>query len=59
LRELLEDIIPEHSMLEDFEVTHDFPGLGVRTIRLNAQQVRSAGGMQPLILLAFAEVDEA
>ncbi len=53
LRELLEDVIPTRSTFENFEVTHDFPGMGVRTMRLNARQVRSAGGTRPLILLAF------
>src|SRR6185312_8264332 len=39
LRVLLEKIIPEHGEIKDHEVEHEFPGLGRRTIRLNARQV--------------------
>jgi PAS domain-containing protein len=37
LRLLLEKIIPEHGVMEDYEVEHDFPGVGHRTMRLNAR----------------------
>jgi len=37
LRELLEKIIPERSVFEDFEVEHDFPYIGVKTMLLNAR----------------------
>ena len=30
LRVLLEKIIPEHGVMEDYEVEHEFPGLGHR-----------------------------
>src|SRR6201991_2527432 len=39
LRVLLEKIIPEHRAMEDYEVEHQFPGLGHRTMYLNARQV--------------------
>src|ERR1017187_4863754 len=39
LRVLLEKIIPEHGVMEDYEVEHEFPGLGHRTMCLNARQV--------------------
>ena len=39
LRVLLEQIIPEHSVMEDYEVEHEFPGIGCRTMCLNARQV--------------------
>lgn len=39
LRTLLEEILPRHSVFTDFEVTHDFPGLGRRTILVHARQL--------------------
>ena len=39
LRVLLEKIIPEHGVMEDYEVEHKFPELGQRAICLNARQV--------------------
>jgi PAS domain-containing protein len=37
LRVLLETIIPERTAMDGFEVEHDFPGVGQRTMLLNAQ----------------------
>jgi two-component system CheB/CheR fusion protein len=54
LRELLENIIPTNKVLKDYEVTHDFPGLGRKTMLLNARQVDS----KQLILLAMEDVTE-
>src|SRR5207248_2967151 len=39
LRLLLEDILPRNSFFNDFEVVHDFPGLGRRTMLLNARRL--------------------
>jgi PAS domain-containing protein len=39
LRELLDEIIPQHGVMEDYEVEHEFPDLGHRRICLNARQV--------------------
>src|SRR4029453_880620 len=39
LRLLLETIIPKHVAMDGFEVEHDFPNLGRRTMLLNARQV--------------------
>src|ERR1700704_4954357 len=36
---LLEKIVPEHGVMEGYEVEHEFPGLGHRTMLLNARQV--------------------
>src|SRR6202040_2642238 len=38
LRLLLEKIIPEHGVMEGYEVEHEFPGLGHRSMYLNARQ---------------------
>jgi two-component sensor histidine kinase len=58
LRELLEKIIPEQGVMEGYEVEHEFPGLGHRTIRLNARQVFYEGGAGTTILLGIEDVTE-
>ena len=58
LRVLLEKIIPEHGVMEGYEVEHEFPGLGNRTMRLNARQVFYEGGAGTTILLGMEDVTE-
>ena len=56
LRVLLEKIIPEHGVMEGYEVDHDFPGLGHRTMWLNARQVFYKDGADTTILLGIEDV---
>jgi two-component sensor histidine kinase len=56
LRLLLENIIPEHGVMEDYEVEHEFPGIGLRMMRLNARQVFYEGGADTTILLGIEDV---
>lgn len=56
LRVRLETIIPEQSVMEEFEVEHDFPDLGRRSMLLNARQVSYKDGTSPKILLALTDV---
>jgi chemotaxis protein methyltransferase CheR len=56
LRLLLETIIPERTAMDGFEVDHDFPGLGQRTMLLNARKVLYATSADATILLAFTDV---
>ncbi len=58
LRVLLEKIIPEQGVMEGYEVEHEFPGLGPRTICLNARQVFYEGGAGTTILLGMEDVTE-
>jgi two-component sensor histidine kinase len=58
LRVLLEKIIPERGVMEGYEVEHEFPGLGSRTICLNARQVFYEGGAGTTILLGMEDVTE-
>ena len=58
LRVLLEKIIPEQGVMEGYEVEHEFPGLGLRTICLNARQVFYEGGAGTTILLGMEDVTE-
>jgi two-component sensor histidine kinase len=56
LRLLLEKIIPEHGVMEDYEVEEEFPAAGRRTICLNAREVFYEGGAEPTILLGMQDV---
>jgi chemotaxis protein methyltransferase CheR len=58
LRVLLEKIIPEKGVMEGYEVEHDFPGLGHRTMCLNARQVFYEGGADTTILLGMEDITE-
>lgn len=56
LRMLLENIVPEHGTMENYEVEHRFPEVGDRTMRLNARQVFYEGGAGATILLGIEDV---
>jgi chemotaxis protein methyltransferase CheR len=56
LRLLLETIIPEQASMDGFEVEHDFPGIGCRTMLLNARKVLYQDSPNTTILLAFSDV---
>jgi chemotaxis protein methyltransferase CheR len=58
LRVLLEKIIPEHGVMEDYVVEHEFPSLGHRTMCLNAREVSYSGGAGTTILLGIEDVTE-
>ena len=55
---LLGKIIPEHGTMEGYEVVHDFPGLGPRTMLLNARKVFYKAGVHTTILLGIEDVTE-
>jgi len=58
LRELLERILPAQTAFEGFEVKHNFPIIGERTMLLNGRQIRKRGGAEALILLAIEDITE-
>jgi two-component sensor histidine kinase len=58
LRALLEKILPEKGLMEGYEVEHEFPGLGFRTMCLNARQVSYTGGAGTTILLGIEDITE-
>jgi two-component system CheB/CheR fusion protein len=58
LRELLEEILPQQIVFNDYEVEHDFPDIGRRTMLLNAREVRRAEDEERLILLAIEAITE-
>ncbi|WP_211215677.1 hybrid sensor histidine kinase/response regulator [Geopsychrobacter electrodiphilus] len=58
LRELLENILPEKSAFDDYEVAHDFATIGRRIMLLNARQIEQAWGKERVILLAIEDITE-
>jgi two-component sensor histidine kinase len=56
LRLLLETIIPEKTAMDGFEVSHDFPTIGHRTMLLNARKVLYDHSSAITILLAFNDI---
>jgi two-component system CheB/CheR fusion protein len=54
LRELLEELVPQRTSVRDYQITHEFPGIGLRTMQLNAMRI--AWPAQELILLTIADV---
>ncbi len=56
LRELLEKIIPNNNSVDDFEVEHDFPGIGFKKTFLNAHRIPGEGNRPGMILLSMEDV---
>jgi two-component system, chemotaxis family, CheB/CheR fusion protein len=59
LRNLLERILPDNSVVVDFEVKHDFPGIGTKIMSVDARRIynREMQAVQ-LILLTIKDVTE-
>ena len=58
LRTLLEETIPKEIAVHDFEVEHDFPAIGPRSMLLNARRFPPEGEHPSLVLLAIEDVTE-
>jgi PAS domain S-box-containing protein len=56
LRVLLEEILPHHLVFYDYEVEHDFQGIGRKTILLNARQIFRKNIGSNIILLAMEDI---
>ncbi len=56
LRKLLGEILPKNTSFEDYEVEHDFPGIGKRRIILNARRLQLDDTQR--ILLAMEDITE-
>ncbi|KQR81636.1 hypothetical protein ASG35_04870 [Burkholderia sp. Leaf177] len=56
LKALLEEVLPEEQSVRNFSLTHDFPGLSLRTMRLNATRVDFPA--RALVLLTINDVTE-
>jgi two-component sensor histidine kinase len=58
LRMLLEEILPWHTVMDAYEVQHDFAGSGQRTMLLNAREVFTQNDDHALILLAIEDITD-
>jgi len=58
LRVLLEEILPQNTSFDGFELEHNFPTIGHRTMLLNARCVRFPEGRPTHILLGINDVTE-
>jgi len=56
LRDLFEDILPNDTVLNGYEVDHDFPGIGRKIILLNARQIFRKNIGSHIILLAMEDI---
>ena len=58
LRELLENILPQKTTFDNYEVEHDFVTIGRRIMLLNARQIERVLGKDKIILLAIEDITE-
>ena len=58
LRELLENILPEKTAFDGYEVEHNFATIGRRVMLLNARQIEQAMSKKRIILLAIEDITE-
>jgi len=58
LRRLLEEIVPQNSHFNGFEVDHEFPVIGRKTMLLNARRIYRQGKGTEMILLAIEDITE-
>jgi len=58
LRELLEDILPQKTTFENYEVEHDFATIGRHIMLLNARQIHRVLGKERIILLTIEDITE-
>ncbi len=56
LRRLLEDVLPDEAAFEGYEITHDFPGVGTKTMRLNGRKLYRPDNHTTMFLLALEDV---
>ena len=58
LRELLENILPQNSIFNDFEVEHNFEAIGQKIMHLNARRIHEDSKQTQMILLSIEDVTE-
>jgi len=56
LRELLKAILPGNKSFDNYEIEHEFPGIGRRKMLLNARRITREKDETELILLAMEDV---
>jgi two-component system, chemotaxis family, CheB/CheR fusion protein len=56
LRTLLEGILPHDRAMRDYEVSHTFPAIGMKTMLLNARRMAGDERREEMILLAIEDI---
>ena len=56
LRAMLEEVLSKHVPVVDFEVDHDFPMVGRKTMLLNARKIEDGHNDEPTMLLAIEDI---
>jgi two-component system CheB/CheR fusion protein len=59
LRKLLDRVLTTNTPVTGYRVTHDFPGLGAKTMLVNARKVPAMDHRSARLLLAFEDVTAA
>ncbi len=59
LIELLEEVLPEHRLVQNFSITHEFPKIGRKTMLVSGRRIEDIVGQHsPLILLTIQDITE-
>ncbi|MGJ0484691.1 MAG: sensor histidine kinase [Methylomicrobium sp.] len=58
LRQLLADELPKKHRVEAFELQHEFPGIGSRTVLIRARLIEGKFGQPNMSLLTFLNITE-
>ncbi|MEP6724338.1 MAG: CheR family methyltransferase [Bacteroidota bacterium] len=58
LRELLEEILPNKTVINDYEITHHFTSIGERVFLLNALEIFREKQEEKLILLSIEDITD-
>jgi PAS domain S-box-containing protein len=58
LHKMLETVLPESTSFDNFEIKHNFPGIGHRNMLLNARRILSEIGTSELILLVIEDITD-
>src|SRR6185369_12316015 len=58
LRKLLEEVLPQNTAFDDFEVEHVFPAIGRKYMLLNARRICGKDNQTEFILLAIEDTTE-
>ncbi|MGJ0510147.1 MAG: HWE histidine kinase domain-containing protein [Methylocystis sp.] len=59
LRKLLDEVIPKTQAVVGFEVSHDFPSIGRRTMLVSARRMVREDNNSPNLVVAFSDVTGA
>ncbi len=58
LRDLLENVLPKVTEVNDFELAHTFPRTGYRVMLINVRKIRRPENAEVLILLVMEDITE-